>query len=118
MNVTIEGHYALRAKAIKFIPLNGNGNFSICLEDVALFAIATLAVDAEDGKGVAWTEFKSRLEIVKSDFYFENLLGGGFMGKLANKAINSLGAIIVESQQPTLRRLAVDHFKSSFAEQL
>jgi len=100
-DITLTGLYTMKGEVLNFIPINGNGKFTIKLKDCQFLSRLYAASPSENEKAIV-KELQAQVTYDKVTFDFENLLGGGAAGSTAHMVLNTFGEAFVEAQKVTL----------------
>jgi len=106
----MDGMYDLDGTAWHILPLFGNGSFELNLTDITFrWAADIVTVPVEENKHIFQLEnLEMNMDFENISVYFENLLGGGDLGDMANEIINSFGKHIYDQVGPELNEKVRD----------
>ncbi|GAB6032095.1 hypothetical protein CHUAL_010459 [Chamberlinius hualienensis] len=87
-NLHVEGVYELDGKAVGFVPLSGHGPFWVAALELVATGYASLRINSEDHLDLQ--KLNIDLNVDKIGLNFDNLLGGGTIGEVANNVASAL----------------------------
>lgn len=87
-NLQVEGQYQLDGRAVGILPLSGNGAFWVVAVQLVASGFALLQVNSKDHLDLQ--NLNLDLDVFDIELNFDNLLGGGAIGEVANNVASAL----------------------------
>lgn len=120
-DISFTGEYEIKGSGLSMVDLSGSGKLNMDVSKLMLTGETYLILRENQISGSKQLYIKNvnlKMKNEKMKIELENLLGGGFVGDMANEILTLIGEDFLYAHKDTLATIAKDTFKRVFGQLL